>query len=479
MESRVRAVCLFTFLCLAVNGQYPTSYPPGQYPPGQYPPGQYPPGQYPPGQYPNTYPPNTMPGPMGIPMPVPNIHLPKRKEKTSNNTTTKMTVETLEGTLRRLAEKDLLVQTSPSKILKFRLIPRTEFIGKDGRQVRDSLIHPGDHVAVDVNPDDVETAIRVVVMRFGSGAEREAASVPVDEARVATPDSGDFGKSHTVTDANRDDSPHESSSSASESAGGDSERPTLTRTPERVDEPAATGPTAPNLSDNSTDSIIRDARSAAMSFSADLPNFLVQQVTTRYAGSRYVDNWRAMDVVTADVASVGGKEDYRNIKVNGRPTDKPEDSGSWSTGEFQITLEDILSPLTAAEFTPRGQDRIANRAAWVFDLSVNQPHSHWTLVSEGGRKYNPAYKGAIWVDKETRRVLRIEQKALGIPRDFAYDKAEASVEYGFVNIEGRPYLLPVQSVNMACMAGSSNCSRNAIEFRNYRKFTTDSNVTFQ
>jgi hypothetical protein len=422
---------------------------------------------------------------MGIPMPVPNIHLPKRKEKTNNTATTKMTVETLEGTLRKLAEKDLLLQTSPSKILKFRLIPRTEFIGKDGRTVRDSLIHPGDHVAVDVNPDDVETAVRVVLTRSGSGAEKEAASVPVDEARITTPEPGDFGKSHTVTDASRDDSPRESSSasgsssSASECSSGsgrDGERPTLTRNAESPDESVAP---APKVSDNSTDSIIRDARSAAMSFSADLPNFLVQQVTTRYAGSRYVDNWRAMDVVTADVASVGGKEDYRNIKVNGRPTDKPEDSGSWSTGEFQITLEDILSPRTAAEFTPRGQDRIANRAAWVFDLSVDQPHSHWTLVTEAGRKYNPAYKGAIWVDKETRRVLRIEQRAVGIPRDFAYDKADSALEYGFVNIDGRPYLLPVQSVNMACMAGSSNCSRNVIEFRNYRKFTTDSNVVFQ
>ena len=65
-------------------GQYPSQYPPGQYPPGQYPPGQYPPGQYPPGQYPpNQYPyPNTYPTPIpGVGLPVPQINLPKRKEK--------------------------------------------------------------------------------------------------------------------------------------------------------------------------------------------------------------------------------------------------------------------------------------------------------------------------------------------------------------------------------------------------------------
>ena len=84
-----------------------------------------------------------------------------------------------------------------------------------------------------------------------------------------------------------------------------------------------------------------------------------------------------MDIVTADVSSVDGKEEYKNIKVNGNPTTRPEDSGSWSTGEFQITLEDILSPMTAATFKRIGDDRIAGRSTHVYSLSVEQPRSHW------------------------------------------------------------------------------------------------------
>jgi hypothetical protein len=91
----------------------------------------------------------------------------------------------------------------------------------------------------------------------------------------------------------------------------------------------------------------------------------------------------------------------------------------------------------------------------------------------------PAYKGTIWIDKESRRVLRIEQEAVNMPRDFAYDTNESSLEYGFVNIDGRSYLLPVNSVNEACGTGTSSCSRNVIQFKNYRKFSADSSVTFQ
>jgi hypothetical protein len=134
--------------------------------------------------------------------------------------------------------------------------------------------------------------------------------------------------------------------------------------------------------------------------------------------------------------------------------------------------------MTAATFKRTGEDRIAGRPAYVYSLSVEQARSHWTLLAQSGRRYNPAYKGNIWIDKETGRTLRIEQQATGFPRDFAYDKAEAALEYGFVAIEGQKYLLPIQSVNMACMTGTPGCSRNVLEFRNYKKFSSDTSITF-
>jgi hypothetical protein len=228
------------------------------------------------------------------------------------------------------------------------------------------------------------------------------------------------------------------------------------------------------------DPIINDAREASANFTADLPNFLVEQATTRYQGQGSPMRWQAIDVVTANVASVDGKEEYKNIRINGKPTNQPiEKTGSWSNGEFTITLQDIMSPYTNADFKKRAsEDRIAGRPAYVYDLKVEKSNSHWNIIAPSGRQYTPAYTGSIWVDKETRRVLRIEQQAHGFPRDFAYDKAETVIEYGFVRIEGKSYLLPVTSENLGCETGTRNCSRNVLTFRNYRKFTADSNLTF-
>jgi hypothetical protein len=151
-------------------GQSPTPYPPGQYPdPGQYPPGQYPPNQYP----------ARLPGGIPIGINVPQINLPKRKPKDDKKEDTsgvKITLASVDGALRRLGEKDLILETSPTRILKFRLLVKTQFRNAEGEPVRDSLLHPGDRLSIQVNADDAETALKVILMRAGSAPEREAAA---------------------------------------------------------------------------------------------------------------------------------------------------------------------------------------------------------------------------------------------------------------------------------------------------------------
>src|SRR5947209_18631965 len=109
-------------------------YPPGQYPPGQYPPGQYPGGNYPPGSYPpNTYP-TRLPGGVPVGLPVPEVKLPKRdKDKSKSENDVKMTLAAVEGSLRKLGEKDLVLQAGPKKLLRFGLLAKTQFGNKEGQ----------------------------------------------------------------------------------------------------------------------------------------------------------------------------------------------------------------------------------------------------------------------------------------------------------------------------------------------------------
>jgi hypothetical protein len=185
-------------------------------------------------------------------------------------------------------------------------------------------------------------------------------------------------------------------------------------------------------------------------------------------------------VVTADVVSVNGKEDYRNIMVNGKPSSRPvEKSGAWSTGEFVTTLEDLLSPYTAAAFRKSVDESIDGRTAYTYNFRVQQENSNWDIISPEGAKATPAYTGTIWIDKETRNILRIEEQTGPLPAGFPYDKAESSVQYSFVRIDGKSYTLPVHSEVLTCQSGGSACTKNEINFQNYKKFEADSTITFK
>ncbi len=474
---RVSTFALFAALAWAQYppGSYPGQYPPGQYPPGQYPPGQYPPGQYP-GQYPNTYP-TRLPGGVPVNMPVPTVGLPKKtpKDKGASDSDSKVALAPVDGTLRKLGEKDLFLQTGGKTVLRFRLLAKTQFRDKQGEPVRDSLLHPGDQLSVLVNPDDPETAVRILFLREGTAAERKNADKPLEEARA--PEAKDLPKTRTVVATESTDKPADKPAEPADPAKPEA-APEKTVAPGSIaapDPPEA--PRDPRL--NTDAAILSDARAAASAYTAGLPNFLAEQATTRYFSNGWPASWQEIDVVTATVAYANGKEEYRDIKVNDSPTNAPpERSGSWSTGEFATTLSDILSPYTDAKFKRRGEDRASGRPSVVFDYTVDQPHSHWTLVAPDGRRYSPAYSGAIWVDRDTRRVLRIEQRTTAMPSDFPFNKAECTIDYSFVKIEQGTYLLPSASDNLACFTGSGSCSKNSIQFRNYRKFTADSSITF-
>ncbi|MBI4888981.1 MAG: hypothetical protein HY821_00060 [Acidobacteria bacterium] len=431
---------VMTAAAVLCSAQYPQQYP------QQYPPGQYPPGQYPPGQYPQQYP---YPG-GGSGLPIPPIKWPSKKPKEGEK---KGETQSFEGTLRRLTEKELVLDSPADGMKRFRLLAKTQFRDKKGGSVRDSLLKPGDQIEIQADGEDPETARKVILIRPGTEAERAAASKPVEEPPPA------------------EAKPPAAKTEPAPPAAAPAPPPVAAPVP-----PPAAAPAAKKEAEEpQEDAVILKAREAAENFTASLPDYVVQQETTRLFSFNNEASWNTVDVVTAEVASVHGKEEYRNVKLNGQATNQsPEKTGSWSTGEFVVTLQDILSPATEATFKRIADDRIGSRPVLVYEFSIKAENSHWTLMSEDGRKLKPAQKGEIYIDKQTGRVMRIEQRAVSIPATFPQDKAECLIEYGFADIGGARALLPMHAETRGCKRGTVHCSKNVTEFKNYRKFTVES-----
>ena len=437
------------------------------------------------------------------------------------------------GMLRRVdAGPKIVVESDDKRIVTFSLANSTKYFKVSGANGRLTDFQPGDQLTVDATQDDngYYHATRVTQLKRGTPEEQEAASRPVDNSPVSpantasTDDDDDRPRLHRT-------SPGSTSSSTSSSAGSDSSANTPANTPAAPD-PQDPGPPvlrhgapaqvadsrAPASSSSSSlprpsihadevngvtrppdapkveagaagrpssrrtgDPVIDMATEAAFSFSETLPNYIVKQFTTRYetgAARGGQTSWSALDTVTADVVSENGKESYRNLLIDGKPPKGGiENNGTWSTGEFSSVLLDILQPQTDTDFHNKRTTTIVNRSAYRYDFSVERENSHWGIHSDG-QSYSPEYTGGIWIDKENYRVLRIEMSARNIPKGFPLDTVESAVDYDYVMISGNKYLLPVHAEALSCERGTSGCSRNVIEFRNYRKFGADTSITF-
>ena len=241
------------------------------------------------------------------------------------------------------------------------------------------------------------------------------------------------------------------------------------------------------------DSIIESARNAAASYVQSLPDYIAKRTTSRYRGARpdlrypgsTVAIWQPVDVVTSDLAVEHGKEVYTNVTLNGVPSLDLPTRGAWSSGEFSTDLLAVLAPDRDARFSRQKSEVIRNRQTWRYDYGVDQSHSAWNLSAENlrnmavGSKANfaPSYSGAIWIDKESGQVLRVEMAAGGLGT-FPLDTIESNTDFDFVKIGGAEYVLPVRSVSFTCERGAFVCLKNETDFRDYDKFGASANITF-
>jgi hypothetical protein len=330
------------------------------------------------------------------------------------------------------------------------------------------------------NPDDEPDTRPTTVMRPAEETVRDPDAPVLKRGRPASASSSSASNSASNTTSGR---PAGSGSGISR--------------PDAIEAPASTkgpimAPVQPSESDRhrsepasiiaqtSDDAVIGKAREVAEQFEGSLPNFFCQQITTRYQSDHPKTGWDALDIVTADVAYENGKESYKNIKVGNKAVNKNMEDieGTRSTGEFATILVDLLSPSTAATFRRTGADTIHGRPTIVYKFDVTREHSHWRIEAPA-QLYYPAFSGSIWIDKQTSRVVRIEQQARNMPLLFPFDTTESATEYDFVRLASpEPFLLPTEAEVLSCVRGSRMCARNRIEFRNYRKFGAESSITF-
>lgn len=237
--------------------------------------------------------------------------------------------------------------------------------------------------------------------------------------------------------------------------------------------------------------LLERTRNVTLAAAGAMPDFLVKQIIKRSVAYGTTANWITQDNLTIAVGyRANAGEEYRVLTVNGLPVgedvkassdySKYAPKGASSSGvEYISALADIFKPESKAEFKMVDTDLIQNRRTVIYEFVVKREFSQLTLtVGDTGARAVVGSRGRMWIDRELDRVLRFEQIATEVPSGFPITAASSTIDYDWVSINERKYLLPTHSqILMTTNQGKFMLqSRNDVRFRNYQKFGAELKV---
>lgn len=251
-------------------------------------------------------------------------------------------------------------------------------------------------------------------------------------------------------------------------------------------------PTASTLpSENEGNELLERTRNVTLAAANAMPDFIVKQLIRRSVAYGTTANWIPQDNLTVAVgyrANVG--EEYKILSVNGMPAGpevqasrdygKYAPKGASSSGvEYISALADIFKPESKAEFRMVDTDVIKNKRTVIYEYTVKRDFSQLTLsLADTGARTVVGSRGRLWIDRELDRVVRFEQIATEIPPDFPITAASSLIDYDWVLINERKYLLPTHSEILLTTVNPKFVlqSRNDVRFRGYQKYGAELKV---
>ena len=253
-------------------------------------------------------------------------------------------------------------------------------------------------------------------------------------------------------------------------------------------------PTASTLPSESEGSeLLERTRNVTLAAANAMPDFLVKQIIRRSVAYGNTANWIPQDNLTIAVGyRANAGEQYKVLTVNGMPVGEDAEAsrdysknkyvpkGASSSGvEYISALADVFKPESKTEFRMVDTDVIQSRRTVVYEYAIKREFSRYELgVVDLDARAVVGTRGRLWIDRELDRVLRFEQIATEIPPDFPVTAARSLIDYDWVMINERKYLLPTRSEVYITSANPKFVvqSRNDIRFRNYQKFGAELKV---
>lgn len=224
------------------------------------------------------------------------------------------------------------------------------------------------------------------------------------------------------------------------------------------------------------------AHENSLNYTDSLPNFICSEVVRRYTDPNEKGAWRLHDTLVLKLTYFDKQEEYKLMTVNNHSTNMSyEDVGGAITeGEFGSMLAAIFALKSR---TNRDWDHwsvLRSRPTHVYSFSITAANSDYGITAgigaRGGGRVTAGQHGYVYIDASTRMVVRVTAIADSLPPDFPVRRVDLTLDYDFIDVGGRHFLLPLHSETL--LDAPPFPLRNETDFLAYRKFSADTTVTY-
>lgn len=225
------------------------------------------------------------------------------------------------------------------------------------------------------------------------------------------------------------------------------------------------------------DPFIEEVRKLVKDYVDGLPDFICTQEVERFIDTDGSGAWARYDSLRYELSYNRKQEVMKPVATNGllAPPRGDYKGGSRSAGEFASALDDLFNPATETTFISAGKEKLGTHQALIYDYHVAQPKSKLSVQLNDEPSFIAAYSGSVWIDADTKQVLRIEQAIEDPPAQYRTFSGDKIIDYELVKLRGTEVevLLPIKAEIMMLNRNPKSYSRNVIYFKFYRKFESD------
>lgn len=190
--------------------------------------------------------------------------------------------------------------------------------------------------------------------------------------------------------------------------------------------------------------------------------------------------WKLRDSLAELLTYHDNQESRSTLEVNGKRSSlqRADLNSTWpiSVGEFGALLKLVFAPSSKTAFEWKEAATLGDGTGTVQVLSYRVAHENATIdLRAGNDTIGVGFHGVVYIDTATSGIRRITLEADGLPRTFSMHAAAMTVDYDYVAISARDYLLPVRST-VSLQRRRKQVELNEIAFRNYRRFASRTKI---